>query len=148
MKLEIPSGHVYSWERKTYSDFDKFSLDARGARKYLKKLCRHYKTTSLLLKINSRKRGGGTYYGSSDSSFYQSAKMQSRKKGVKYYDVDSKKLNNGLIVLTKNTDLGTVVHEFTHHLARIKYGPKVHHSKKFKKLLVKVYKWSQRYLPK
>ena len=109
---------VYEWENETWPEFKNIKMCKTDAGKYIKKLARHFKTERAVAIDYSRNKrnGGGAYY------------------------------NEGWINLSHETDLSIVVHEFAHHLTHCKWGPGVHHGKKFKTQLKRVYRYAKRWL--
>ncbi len=111
---------VYQWEHETWPEFQKIEISREDVKSYLKKFARHFKIDIPYLS-NSHKRGkhAGVYY---QGSF------------------------NGTIVLTKECTFGIVIHEFAHHLTRMRHGTNHHHGKKFKRELKRVYTFAKRYI--
>jgi hypothetical protein len=127
---------IYQAERNDYPEIWKAKMPAKKSVKYLKKLCRHFKVKPVMMVIHYRKRGGGFYRETSDNTFYWKRYPNEFETG--------KGLQCGLIVLPSKTDLGTVCHEFTHHLTRWKFGQYHHHDKKFKHCLKLVFRYAYR----
>ena len=108
---------IYDWELSAYPQFRDITVGRADARAYFKKFARHFKVSEPSVLLIN-KRSGGTYY-----SFSQS------------------------IALPQMTNLGTVVHEFAHHLADRTHGSRQKHGKNFKRALKKTYTFAKRYLP-
>lgn len=108
---------VYKWEDETWPEFQGIKVTRERQAKLLRKLSRHFKV--------SEPRLTGCYKRGSDSGQY-----------FQYLEA---------ISLHKNTSIGTLIHEFAHHLNWKKYKKKGH-AKSFKKCLKRVYRWSRRYL--
>jgi len=112
---------IYEWEQSTYKEFRDVAITRSEAEKYLRKFARHFKVNVPRVDYSRVKRnGGGSYYARSQ-----------------------------MIRLSHGTNLGTVCHEFAHHLnSQLNGGVKLGHDKGFKKQLKKVYTFAKRYLPK
>ena len=108
---------AYDWERATWPKFCEIKIDRKQAGKYVKKLVRHFKTKPVEIDYDGWDRSGGQYFGW-----------------------------ERMIKLPKETNLGTVIHEFAHHLTRGKFGAGMHHNRKFKKTLKRVYRYAERWL--
>ena len=117
---------IYDWEQTVYAPFRDMKLTHDETRKYLNKLERHFKTPHV--ELMTGKRNGGSYHPVS--------------LGTPYIRIPG-----------RGTNLGTVCHEFAHHLDWVKNrnsknrGAKRWHGKTFKKCLVRVYRWAKRWLP-
>ena len=108
---------LYEWEHKTYPEFKATKVAGSDAPIYFKKLARHFKVSEPRLFSTRKSIGNGMYYGRTQS-----------------------------IALAPETDLGIIIHEFAHHLARQRHGSNQHHNKKFKHELKRVYTFAKRYI--
>ena len=118
---------IYDWEHERYPKFQEIIVTEAQAKKYVKKLARHFKTPEPLVMAGNKTRGGLYWRGL-------------------YYAKDGKG-RDGNIVLSDETSLGVVIHEFAHHLAWKRVKAKGHR-KEFKRELKRAYTWAKRYLPK
>ena len=116
----------YKWERDTYPEFRAWEISRDDAEPYVVKLIRHFKTPKVGLRASYRRGGAGVYKCAGDSSTWLP-----------------------VICSGKPTNMGTVIHEFSHHLSRFKHGKlKRCHGKLFKRELKRCYTWAKRWLPK
>lgn len=116
---------IYEWERQTYPRFRQVQINRHEQKKYLKKLCRHFEVSEPALK-RSQKRGVALGWGGGS---YQPSHW-----------------NSGTIKIGKMTSMGTLCHEFAHHLDWKRNGV-CGHGKTFKRELKRVYTWAKRWLP-
>jgi len=115
---------VYEWEHDTWPEFRKVKIDRRQQHGYIKKLARHFKIVEPTLRWSYKRgvasgEGGGSYHYRTLGSFIRIGKV---------------------------TTLGTLCHEFAHHLAAMRWGSWQGHNKKFKRELKRTYTWAKRWL--
>lgn len=117
---------VYDWEKEMWPEFRDVKIERKEQHKLLKKLSKHFKICEPILRWSYKHgvaagNGGGSYhYRSFGASFIRIGKV---------------------------TVLGTLCHEFAHHLAAMRYGSCQGHNKKFKRELKRTYTWAKRWLP-
>jgi len=119
----MPLLKVYEWERTIWPEFRKVSMTLKQADAVIKKLSRHFKLSCP--KVTDGCNGthwNGKYSPNTGENFL------------------------ALIRLRTINNLGTVCHEFAHHLDYNVYGG-LGHRRTFKRALKKVYTWAKRYLP-
>ena len=115
---------VYEWERSTWPEFQEVMLEPCEAEATLRKLVRHFKTRAIYMTFGNHRSGGGRY--------------------VAYWPIRMDEVR-----LTKrNINLGTVIHEFAHHLDTCRWRKRAGHGRTFKRELKRVYTWAKRYLPR
>lgn len=120
----MPAYKAYAWEREAYPAFQTIIIEDDDRKKYLDKLSRHFKVADVILS-QSLQRGFGA----------------GRSTWVSWY-------RTSVIRLHKRTTLGTLCHEFAHHLVMVRWGKqRIHHGRKFKRELKRVYTFAKRYLP-
>jgi len=129
----MPAYKTYSWEQETWPQYREIEVNRMEQEKYIKKMVRHFKTPPAEVRQSFRRGGAGCYH---PVYSYGWVPLGGRRK-----------LAKGYIKLGKVSNLGTVVHEFAHHLEYFKYG-KGGHRKTFKKALKQSYTWAKRWLPK
>lgn len=112
---------MYEWEQKTYPQFRVIKLTKPQFQKYIKKLSKHFKMPEPTVEYKLGHKNNGTYYG------YK---------------------NHIVINPFHGNQLGTLCHEFAHHLNYHRNDYERGHGKKFKHELKRVYTWAKRYLPK
>ena len=110
---------IYIWERQVYPDFREANLCRKDIQKIVNKLVRHFKTRPIDRVYFSGYRTGAVYYSSSDT----------------------------IGIGRTGYNLGTVCHEFAHHLTDQRWGAGHHHNRKFKRELKRVYTYAKRWLP-
>jgi len=128
---------AYAWEQATWPEYRKIVVTRMEQEKYAKKLVRHFKTPPVDIKQSYRRGGAGCYHPKLDRVFKPMTREQ----------IGKPTLAGGVIKMGRVGNLGTLIHEFAHHLEYYKYG-KGGHRKTFKRCLKRVYKWSKRWLPK
>lgn len=115
---------VYEWEKKTWPEFQEVKVNRFHQGVLLMKLSRHFKVDCPELRWSyrsgvARGNGGGSYHRSNLHPFIRCGKV---------------------------TTLGTLLHEFAHHLdwrAYLGYG----HRRSFKRALKRTYTWAKQWLP-
>ena len=123
---------AYAWEQETWPEYRKIIVTRHEQEVYVRKLVRHFKTPPVEVRQSYRRGGAGCYF----------------PKRMNVFTGDrSAKLIGGVIKMGKETNLGTVIHEFAHHLEYHQYGSGGHR-KTFKRCLKRVYRWAKRWLPK
>ncbi len=105
---------IYGWEQETYPEFYQKTIGLSDAQIYIRKFAKHFEVNEPFVPY-SKKRKGGTYWHGSQK-----------------------------ITLPVITNLGTVIHEFAHHLADQTNGKRNGHNKLFKKSLKKVYTFAKK----
>jgi len=109
---------AYEWERETYPAFREVQVARQDAQKYFNRLARHFKVSTPLVNLHSKKRNGGNL--------------------VYWW---------GQVNIPSTTTLGTIVHEFSHHLSYQTYVRKGRgHGKRFKSCLKKSYTFAKRWI--
>jgi hypothetical protein len=118
---------TYAWEKETWPEFEAVKMNHEQAARFLRKAARHFKVTAPGL-ANQRGNGSATYSYSSRNCPW---------------------VNPGTIrVSPRQGVFGTVVHEFSHHLAWIRWGEDGRgHRRKFKRELKRVYTFAKKFLP-
>lgn len=111
----------YAWERATWPEFRKVQVSYDQACKLIRKLCHHFKVQDISGEVEI-KRSGATW------SHYRESW-------------------GGSIKFSMPLSLGTVCHEFAHHLTAHRWGRRHGHDRKFKRELRRTYTWARRYLP-
>lgn len=120
MGISASAYKTYEWERETWPEFREVKMTRAKAQVYLNKLARHFKTDEVTA-VQSYRRGG--------AAWYWAARRQ--------------------VGLASVCNMGSVCHEFAHHLVESRWGKQKRcHGKKFKKELMRVYNWAKRWLPK
>lgn len=110
---------IYEWEDQTYPEFRKIGLCRAEIQKIFRKLIRHFKSPPLSRVSFVNYVRGGKYY----SSFYS------------------------IVIGSGGYNLGTICHEFAHHLADTRHNKSCGHRKEFKRELKRVYTYAKRWLP-
>ena len=121
---------VYQWEHDTYPVFQEVKLDRHQQHLYLRKLSRHFKVPCPEIRQSYRSgvasgEGGGSY--------------------TPHY-------HRPVIRVGKITTMGTLCHEFAHHLHFVEHSRvsnlniKMWHGKEFKRRLKRVYTWAKRWI--
>jgi len=105
---------IYEWEKENYPKEPRINVCRVEQQIILRKLSKHFKIIEPGIAPSYRRGGAGLY-------------------------VHSK----NLIKMGNTTDMGTVIHEFAHHLEYCKYGTTAHR-KRFKRVLKKVYNYVQK----
>lgn len=128
----MPAYKVYAWERERWPEYREVKLTLNEATRYVRKLCRHFKLGMPYIR-------GGKHLGAAD---YSPGFWKNIETG--FYDFDGR-----IRFTTNDISLGTVCHEFAHHLnyKRNGNGKGKWHGKTFKRELKRVFTWAKRYLP-
>ena len=121
---------VYEWEHATWPEFQTVHIDRRRQFILIRKLARHFKVDEPLL--GACKRRG--------------ANAKSNKTGAAGAYMMGP-TNAAVIKLGNVTVLGTLVHEFAHHLDHRRWGGNGHR-RTFKRELKRAYTFAKRYLVK
>lgn len=119
---------VYRWEHDTWPTFQTVKVDRMTQRKLIKKLARHFKVDEPSLEF-SRQRGANV------------AKSETPGAAGKYIGGWHPRIKLGTV-----TTLGTLVHEFAHHLNYRRWASNGH-GRTFKRELKRTYTFTKRYLP-
>ena len=119
---------VYEWEHTTWPDFQMVKIDRTRQYALNKKLARHFKVDEPRL-VGSHQRGANAMNRASGAS------------GKYHYAFP------GMAVIKLGTisTLGTLCHEFAHHLNYRRWKAKGH-GRTFKRELKRVYTFAKRYL--
>lgn len=119
---------VYEWERSKWPEFQAVLVERKRQCALVTKLARHFRVDRPLIK-QSHKRGAGAVAGFGAAGSYHKSS---------YWPT---------IKLGQVTTLGTLVHEFAHHLAWRRWK-ETGHGRAFKRELKRTYTWAKRWLPK
>jgi len=134
---------AYAWEHETWPQFRQVWLTEKESVKYLRKFARHFKMPDAKVEFSKRKERSGEAW----PNIYHAVTWK-----PEYRRLSKAALRNwssGVICLTKDrSSLDVVIHEFAHLLTAFKYKRMVHHDKRFKRQLKRVYTFAKRYLPK
>ena len=121
---------VYEWERAKWPEFQEIKVHRFQQGVLLEKLARHFKVSCPdLMQSNKRGANANSQESGAAGSYHRSG-----------YGVPTIRL--GMV-----TTLGTLLHEFAHHLNWVNYRQHGH-GRKFKRELKRTYTWGKRYLPK
>lgn len=112
---------AYQWEHETFPEFQNVQVCSDTQQKLVRKLARHFKTPKPALQHTRINDTHGRY-------------------------IHPNAYHASTIRTAQNSTLGTLCHEFAHHLAYLKHGRGVGHDKRFKKQLKKVYTFAKRYI--
>ena len=116
---------TYEWEACAWPEFREITIDRATQERYLRGLIRHFKTGPCFVENSQRRGGAGVYY-----------------RGGRPGQI----IGHGRIKMSPNGNLGTLCHEFAHHLNWCRNKERGHR-KKFKRELKRVYTWAKRWLP-
>ena len=119
---------VYAWESQKWPRFLKVKLDVGQQKGLLFKLARHFKVNEPMLSY-SHKRGANAKHSENGAA----GSYEHRAWG-------------SVIRLGSITTLGTLCHEFAHHLNWSRWR-KGGHGRTFKRELKRTYTFAKRYLP-
>lgn len=120
---------LYKWESDTYPAFQSRKVERHEQGVLLRKLSRHFKVDLPRL-VYSRQRGANALQQASGAAGMYHASMWH---------------GNCTIKLGKVTTLGTLVHEFAHHINWRRWKANGH-GRTFKRELKRTYTFSRRYL--
>ena len=120
---------VYAWEHEKWPEFQTVHIDRTRQSALLRKLARHFKVDEPRIEQSHRRGANATHNKSGAAGSYHKARW----------------LGWCVIKIGSVTTLGTLCHEFAHHLDWRRHNGDGHR-RTFKRELKRTYTWAKRYL--
>lgn len=124
---------VYAWETQLWPQFQGVKVHRFQQGVLLNKLAKHFKVPCPELAQSHRRGANVNAQASGAAGSYHRGWLWGHRVGI--------------VKLGQVTTLGTLLHEFAHHLNYCRWNGQRGHGRTFKRELKRCYTWGKRYLP-